>query len=176
MDARERRAVHDLLVRLADGDRAALRPAFERVSPLVHRFCARLLGGAPDAADTAQEALVRVFARIGELDPSRDAVAWTLGVAAWECRSTRRRRSRSRESSLEPGAAETVFAGPTPEETAMERELVEAAGDVLGALRPADAETILEALAGEREPGTNFRKRLSRALERMRAEWRRRHE
>jgi RNA polymerase sigma factor (sigma-70 family) len=175
VDARERREVHELLVRLADGDRAALQPAFARVSPLVHAFCVRLRGGAPDAADTAQEALLRVFARLDELDPSRDAVAWALGVAAWECRTARRRdgRRRARETGEEVDPASGL---PSPEDAAMDRELLEAARDVLGTLRPADAETITDALDGEREVGARFRKRLSRALERLRAEWRRRHE
>jgi RNA polymerase sigma factor (sigma-70 family) len=175
VDARERREVHELLVRLAGGDRAALHPAFARVSPLLHRFCARVRGGAPDAADTAQEALLRVFARLDELDPSRDAVAWALGVAAWECRTARRRegRRRVREGT---GDVEIADLAPSPEDRAMDRELLDAARDVLGTLRPADTETILDALGGERESGARFRKRLSRALERLRAEWRRRYE
>ncbi len=183
MDARERREVHELLVRLADGDRAALHPAFARVSPLVHRFCARVRGGAPDAADTAQEALLRVFARLSELDPSRDAVAWAIGVAAWECRTARRREGRRRaregpprEERAEAAPAEPRDGGPSPEDAAMERELLEAAREVLGTLRPTDADTILEALGGERESGNLFRKRLSRALGRLRAEWSRRYE
>ena len=167
--------MHELLVRLADGDRAALHPAFARVSPLVHAFCARARGGAPDAADTAQEALLRVFSRLGELDPSRDAVAWTLGVAAWECRTARTRAGR-RSARETPGEADAADARPSPETAAIERELLDAACEVLGTLRPSDAETILEAMGGEREPGARFRKRLSRALERLRAEWRRRHE
>ena len=164
------------MVRLADGDRAALHPAFARVSPLVHSFCARLLHGAPDASDTAQEALVRVFAHASELDPSRDAVAWVLGVAAWECRTTRRRTERRREAMAEPDAIPGADGRPSPEETAIEKELLAAAREVLGALSPLDVETIEEALAGERTLGATFRKRLSRALGRMRAEWRRRYE
>jgi 2-methylcitrate dehydratase PrpD len=65
---------------------------------------------------------------------------------------------------------------PSPEDAAIEQDLLAAAADVLGAMNASDREAIAEALTGQRGAGPTLRKRLSRALERMRAEWRRRYE
>ncbi len=46
---------------------------------------------------------------------------------------------------------------------------------MLGGLSGLDAETLLAAARGERDPSATFRKRLERALERFRKEWRARH-
>jgi RNA polymerase sigma-70 factor (ECF subfamily) len=164
-----------LMARLADGERAVFGEVFARLWPQLRAFAVRLLGDA-DGEDAAQAALLRVFSRASEYDPSRDALAWALGIAAWECRTLRRKRQRRRE---EPEPAEGLAladAGPTPEETAVDRDLLAAAAEVLGTLRPMDAET-LAALAGGRRPalGATFRKRLARALARFRVAWRTKH-
>jgi RNA polymerase sigma-70 factor (ECF subfamily) len=164
-----------MMVRVADGDRTALRPAFARASPVVHRFCAHFLGGAVEAEDAAQEALVKVFARAHELDPARDALAWILGVAAYECRTVRKRRARSRENGAEDALAAAADGGPNAEDEAIAREVRAAVSETLGALRASDVETILAALDGRKEPGARFRKRLQRAYERLRAAWSKRY-
>jgi len=164
-----------MMVRVADGDRSALRPAFERASPVVHRFCAHMLGGAPEAQDAAQEALVKVFARAHELDPARDALAWILGVAAWECRTMRKRRARSREASADEAIAAAAAAGPTGEDEAIAREVRAAVAESIGTLRASDVETILAALEERKEATARFRKRLQRALLRLRAAWSKRY-
>ncbi len=46
---------------------------------------------------------------------------------------------------------------------------------MLGGLSALDAETLLAAARGERDPSATFRKRLERALARFRKEWRARH-
>jgi RNA polymerase sigma-70 factor (ECF subfamily) len=63
----------------------------------------------------------------------------------------------------------------TPEDAMIEQDLIAAATDVLGGMRPLDVETLLAAARGERDPSATFRKRLERALERFRKEWRTRH-
>src|SRR5262245_13587277 len=75
VDGRARKELQTMMLRLADGDRAAMEPVFAAVWPIVRRFAARALGGS-DADDTAQEALVRVFARAVEFDRERDALTW----------------------------------------------------------------------------------------------------
>lgn len=160
------------LTELADGDRSAFRPVFVRLWPVVRDFARRQLPP-EDAEDAAQRALLRVFERANEFDPSRDALAWVLGVTAWEIRSVRRWRYRRRETG-EPSVERAVL-GATPEDLMMGTEIEAAVREVLGDLSPADAD-VLRAFAEERRPeGAAFRKRLQRARARLREAWRQRH-
>src|SRR5439155_540588 len=88
----ERAELRRLMQRLADGDRGAFSPAFALLWPRLRAFAVRYVGAA-DGEDAAQAALLRVFSRAGEYDADRDALAWALGIAAWECRTLRRQRS-----------------------------------------------------------------------------------
>ena len=173
MDRSARDALQRGMGRLADGDRSAFEPVFASLWPVLRAFAARALPDRAEAEDAAQSALLKVFARAAEFDPRRDALPWALGIAAYECRTLRKARMRRRE---EPGAAapEAMHAG-TPEDAAIERDLREAAAQILGALSVLDAETLLAAARGERDPSATFRKRLERAIARFRKEWRARH-
>ena len=165
------------LVRLADGDRAAFDAVYRVARPKVDRLVSRLLRGDPDAEDVAQNALIRVFERASEFDADRGpALPWILGVAAWECRSQRRRRSRSREMSVQspPELAEPGC----PERAVMDAELEEAVLATIGNLSPSDRQTLLAAMertARPDVPGATFRKRLQRALDRLKSAWRAEH-
>ena len=66
---------------------------------------------------------------------------------------------------------------PTPEAWAIERDLERAARDVLAGMAPHDAEAIVAAI-GDRRPhaDSTFRKRLQRALRRLRVAWKAKHE
>ncbi len=160
--------------RLADGDRAAFHPVFATLWPILRRFAARHLRP-EEADDAAQDALVKIFSRASEFEPGRSALAWALGITAFEIRTARRRQQRRRE---EPPPAD-AFEGrrdrrPTPEEAAMMCDLEELMRGALGDLRREDAETLRLYARGERPavPGARFRKRVERALTRLRAVWR----
>jgi RNA polymerase sigma-70 factor (ECF subfamily) len=166
------------LAALADGDRSAFQPVFRAVWPVVYRFAERTLGSAADAEDVAQRALLRVFERAVRYDPARPALPFILGIAANECRAARRRAHARRELAV-ADAPERADPARDPEEASIERDLVEAAAAVLGALRREDMDTILAAVgASERPavPGATFRKRLSRAVGRLRQAWSARHD
>ncbi|HEV8702039.1 MAG TPA: sigma-70 family RNA polymerase sigma factor [Candidatus Polarisedimenticolia bacterium] len=173
----DRPTVSDLqrhMERLADGDRASFHPVFAVLWPFLRRFAARHLGP-EEAEDAAQEALVKVFFRASEFDASRSALAWALGITAFEIRTARRRRQRRREESSPAGILEAARdAAPTPEAEAMIRDLEATLGDALGALRPEDAETLRLYARGDRPAlaAATFRKRVERALARLRAVWR----
>jgi RNA polymerase sigma-70 factor (ECF subfamily) len=180
MSDRLRPEIHDALLRLADGDRSAFDPLFERLWPLLRRLCERLLGGPEDAQDAAQQALLKVFRRASEFDPRRDALSWIFGIAAWECRSLRRRRWRRREELWPPGQlAGRNVVEPAFEQDLIERDLVEGVEEVLGTLGAQDIETIRVALSGAERPpelaAATFRKRLERALRRLRLAWGMKH-
>jgi len=161
------------MCRLAEGDREAFEPVFAALWPVLRAFAARALTVPAEAEDAAQSALIKVFARAAEFDPLRAALPWALGIAAYECRTLRKSRARRREE-LTRAPPEGVHAR-TPEDAAVERDLQAAAAVVLGGLSALDAETLLAAARGERDPSATFRKRLERALARFRKEWRARH-
>jgi RNA polymerase sigma-70 factor (ECF subfamily) len=171
-----REALQGQLERLADGDRDAFHPVFVRLWPLLRGFAARCLPR-EDVEDAAQEALLRVFARAAEFDRRRDALSWVLGIAAYEIRTARQRRRRRREHP-DPVPANLPDPGRSPEESALAADLERSLGEALAALRPADAETLLAYARGERPdlPGPTFRKRVERALGRLRSAWRLNHD
>ena len=167
----DRAELRRLMERLADGDRSAFRPAFALLWPRLRAFGLRYAG--VDGEDAAQHALLRVFSRASEYDRERDALAWALGIAAWECRTLRRKRQRRKEDAI--AVPRGVDMAATPEEAAIDAELRAAALAVLGTLRPIDVETISALAAGARPGGATFRKRLQRALSRFKTAWRARH-
>ena len=172
MDAIGKAALQRELTALARGDRTAFDPLFRRTWPLVRGFAASSLPAA-EAEDAAQESMLRIFSRASEFDPSRDALAWILGVSGWQIRTHRTRARRRREES--DGAAEDrPDRSASPEEEAIGRDLAEALDRALAQLPPGDAATLLAYARGERPdvPGATFRKRVQRALGRLRARWR----
>lgn len=178
MEREAERALQDLMTRLASGDRSAFRPVFEQVRPIVERFAARGLASEADAEDAAQQALIKVFARASSFDPSRDALAWILTLTTYEIRTIRKKHQRRREETSEALAA-VAGGGPTPEAQVLERELLEGLLEVLGTMRAADAEAILAGAALIERPSVapaTFRKRLQRAMERLKDAWGAGHE
>lgn len=173
MDESARAALQQGMARLAEGDRSAFEPVFSVLWPILRRFATRALPLAAEADDAAQSALLKIFARAAEFDSRRDALSWAVGIVAYECRTFRKSRSRRREQAMTgiPDRADWR----TPEDHAVEQNLVAAATEVLGALRVQDAETLLAAARGEREASATFRKRLERAIARFRNQWRARH-
>jgi RNA polymerase sigma-70 factor (ECF subfamily) len=154
--------------RLANGDRAAFDPLFDRLWPVLRSFVLRQ--GVEE--DVAQRALLNVFERAAEFDSRLDALAWAFGIAAWEVRSERRKVWRRREHDLHD---RHLDGAPSPESAVMASELRTALSETLGALRAADLETVMAMAAGERPSGATFRKRLERALSRLRLLWSAKH-
>jgi len=159
----------------ADGDRGALDPLFAALWEPVLAYATRFLGGdATLAEDVTQETLVRLFGQLDRYDRERDALTWAFAHATWQCRTARRRVQRRAEVDA---VVERISDGATLVE---ERELARAALDAVNALAPRDVEVIVAAIADDDalrrmlKPAT-FRKRLERALGRLRLSWRSRH-
>jgi RNA polymerase sigma-70 factor (ECF subfamily) len=142
----------------------------------VRGFAGRHLPPA-DADDAAQEALLKVMRRASTFDGERSAMAWAIGIAGWEVRTMRRRKQRRRETP-EVSAGARPDPALDPEAALLVRDLETTLTTALGALRPEDVETLRMYARGERPPITpaTFRKRLSRALARLRLAWRTTHE
>ncbi len=175
MDAGGRAELQRELTALARGERAAFDPLFARLWPLLRGFARRCLRDS-EADDAAQEVLLRVFSRASEFDARRDALSWVLGIAAWQLR-THRARSRRRRENPPEAMPDRADPSPSPESAAAARELTAALERVLGELPPADAATLVAFARGERPdlPAATFRKRVERALGRLRARWRMNH-
>ena len=172
MNPDQRTALQEELTALSRGDREKFDPLFRRLWPLLRGFARRCLP-ADEADDAAQEALLRVFSRASEFDPGRDALAWVLGVAAWQIRTLRRKVHRRREETTE-ALPERADPAASPEDAAAAQELALALERALAEMQPGDAATLLAYARGERPdlPGATFRKRVERALVRLRAQWR----
>jgi DNA-directed RNA polymerase specialized sigma24 family protein len=166
------------MIALSQGDRAAFRPLFSVLWPLLRRFSLGALGDAAMAEDAAQAALTKLFLHATKFDPTRDAVAWALGFASFEVLSLRKRRWRRERFDL-PLLAAQAAGGGTPEDLAIERDLRAAAAETLGVLRQKDIETLEAVLEGQRPQGQSaraaFRKRLQRAIGKVRLAWRNKH-
>jgi RNA polymerase sigma-70 factor (ECF subfamily) len=175
VDAEERERLQQSMVALARGDRSAFRAVFDGLWPLLLRFCQRMLGEPPLAEDAAQGALMKLLLHAPEFRPDGDVVAWALGAAAFECRSIRNRRARRAEH---PGELAAVAENePSPEAALIEADLGAALREVMHDLRPVDRETLEQVLAPAPPIARNpaFRKRLQRAMERLRLAWRDAH-
>jgi RNA polymerase sigma-70 factor, ECF subfamily len=160
-----------LMARLADGDRAVFASVFELLWGPIHRLCITLLKNDADAADAAQEAMQKILERTSDYDKSRPAMPWAMAIAAWECRTMARKRTRRREVDH----AGHDQAGEHPEEAFVQRSLVAAAITALGELSEVDRETLIATFWDEAASvsGATLRKRRERALDRLRKTFRR---
>jgi RNA polymerase sigma-70 factor (ECF subfamily) len=169
-----RAEIQRLMVAAADGDRAAVDPLFQALWPVAVGYATRFLGNATLAEDVAQDALVKLFGQLDRFDRDRDGLTWALTHTTWQCRTARRTQHRRGE--------ESTSVDVTIDERARleQRELVRAAVDALAVLPARDRDVIFAVLSDDDElrralaPAT-FRKRLERALDRLRTSWRSRH-
>src|SRR5260370_28614747 len=163
------------MLRIADGDRSAFSAVYKALWPVLRAFVIRQLPPS-DSEDVAQEALLKVLGRASDFDPEREALTWALGIAAFEVRTARKRVARRKEELTDPPAS-GVDAVSSEEAAMVDRELQAAALEVLGTLRPSDVETLQSVLSGRSPPihRATFRKRVERALKRLRLAWRTKH-
>lgn len=162
-----------MLARLADGDRGVSAELFRTLWPPVRRLAGAMLGNDADADDAAQDAMVTIFARVADYDRRRPGLPWALAVAAWSCRTVRKRRVRRREDGL--AAAPVAVTEQRPDHDAEQRDLVDAAMAALSSLSDVDRETLVSTYWEEQASasGATLRKRRERALDRLRGLFRR---
>lgn len=171
----QRRQIHDHMVRFADGERSAFRPVFDGLWPLLVGFCRSMHLDAVESEDAAQQALLKVFSRIADLDRSRDAVRWAMTIAAYEVLTLRKQRLRRREAG-DGLTNERADGGLGPEGEAIEGNLREALRSVLGELDERDQQALREVLADVGlAHGETARKQRYRALQRLKDLWWRIH-
>jgi RNA polymerase sigma factor (sigma-70 family) len=175
MEAARRRQIQTWIVQFADGERAAFQPLFDALWPVLLAFTSRMLERRADAEDAAQQAMLKVFSRIADFDRGRDGVSWALGIAGYEVMTARKQRARRREAGS--SALDRLEQhGADVEERMIRDELRGAVLALLGELPERDQVALAYAFTGAAPPtDESSRKRRFRALERLRAAWRRAH-
>ncbi len=164
------------MIAAAEGDRDAIDPLFHALWPSAVSYASRMLGDRSAAEDCAQTALTRMFSHLDHFDPAGDALTWTLTHVMWECRTARKSRARRAEAP-EATAPVEITDGRT---TLEDRDQIRAALRELEQLEPRDIEVIAATLLDddslrERLTPATYRKRLERALARLRTAWKDRH-
>lgn len=154
------------MARLAAGDRTQLDAVARRLDGPVRAFCSKMLGVGSDADDAAQEAMVELFGKVSTFDAKRDALAWALTIAAWECRTIRTARARRRTSPAELDTMRGALRDPEAE--LEERQLHAALESAFESLSETDR-GVLDDVLSELRGDAAFRKRKERMLDRVRA-------
>lgn len=168
MPTSEQVELQRLMAQLKQGDRSAFEPVYRILWPRVVRLAHRMVGPA-EAEDVAQTALLRLFERISQFDTDQNAMTWALTLTAWEARTVRRRRTRSKEDLEARVGVEPV--DESTEDTLLLNIMFEEVQRVISTLSERDRETLAKAFYGE-EVGTSFRQRKRRALLRLQQAWR----
>lgn len=170
----DRQELNDVARRAAQGERACVRRVCELLWPVVQRFAAGALADDALGADVAQRTLVRLCEQLPEYQPDKDALAWALEVAKWECRTERTRARRARLSGLD-AAGGVAAAQPAADDTLSQQQLAQGVAQAMTGLSAADQLELERLLADAPSGDAAGRKRRQRALERLRAVWRSLH-
>ncbi len=169
MDAAARRQLQSDLRRLGDGDRAAASAVFAALWPACLQLAAQALRPPRfhegDAEDAAQNALVKLFQQAPSFDATRSALGWALALVTWECRTIRKKRSRSKEEARDVDVAAPDVMGAVVDNAADVAAVVGA----FVALNEQDQQTLRALLDGEAAGDATSRKRRQRAIDRLRA-------
>ena len=116
---------------------------------------------------------MKVFEQASRFDARRDALAWALEIALWECRTEVRRQGRSRETAWVRAAEEIFDDAHSPGDRLEAAELRAALAAALEQLSQLDRETLRSMLSDSGAPvgGATWRKRKERALGRLKLLW-----
>src|SRR5258708_227896 len=175
MDEAARGLLNRGMAALADGDRGAFDPGYRSLWPFLGRFVPAISRDPMMPEDVAQQAMLKILARVSTFDRSKDALAWSMSIALNEYRSYRRKLGNRAASQDAAGSIEPIN-DDTPEAIATRDNLAAAARAVLGKLRPQDLDVLVAAIyEGPRPPLTAaaFRKRLQRVIAHTRLIWKR---
>jgi len=161
-------ALDALMSRLARGDRSAFDPLYAELRPRALRLAEARVGAA-SAADVAQSALLKVFARASEFSLGRPCLPWFYAIVANEIRA--QQRTNARLTLSDHAGAELADHTENAEAQLLRRELERALAQAVAEL-DGDAATALRAVLGlEPKPALSaatFRKRVSRAYAKLR--------
>ncbi len=160
----------EVLARLAEGDRSGIAEAYRLLWPVVLGFCTRMLNNPTRAEDTAQNALIKVLDQVGSYDPARDALSWVLTIAAWECRTERKRAQRRREVSYDPQMPHPSE-GEVDDQASVRSELNQTLQALFTDLSDADRALLVDMLS-DTQLDARMRKQKQRLISKLAKMWR----
>lgn len=173
MDHVRRKSIHDAIVRLSDGDRAAFDVLVDDLWPVLLSFASGL-GQPADAEDVAQEVFYKICSRISDFDRERDGASWAIGIASYEILTVLRRRERRREIHDSVALADQVDPKDSQEAQLLTSELKVSVRQAFSLLSREDQRILAPPSAQDGNPSNpTQRKRKQRAVARMRLLWRR---
>ena len=168
----------ELIQRMADGDRAAFAPFYDRFSSLVYPLILRIVREPADASDVLQEVFWEAWQMAGSYDAGRGTPeAWIITRA--RSRAIDRVRSLRRRSEMFVAPLDEAIAAADPGADAAERaEERGTVGHALAKLSPAQREAIELAYYGGltqseiaerlKQPLGTIKTRIRLGLERLR--------
>ncbi|MBK8457279.1 MAG: sigma-70 family RNA polymerase sigma factor [Phyllobacteriaceae bacterium] len=107
----------ELVRRVADGDKAAIRLLFHRHHARIFRFVARMTRSESVADDVANDVFLELWRQAGKFEGRSEVSTWLLGIARFKALSALRKRT---EDELDDERAENVAdASDDPETMAM---------------------------------------------------------
>lgn len=172
----------ELVERAKCGDAAAYEGLVQMYQGIAFRTAYLIAGTAADAEDAAQEAFVKAYGALGRFRSGAPFRPWLLQIVANEARNRRRSAGRHARLTLRLAGDSSGGAAPSPEGHVLAAETREALLAAVNALREEDRLVIacryfLELSEEETAETLGWRRgtvksRLSRALERLRAELR----
>ena len=108
-----RRLLAAALVRVAGGDRAALRVVYQDTSAKLFGVCLRILKDRGEAEDVLQEVFVTVWRRAASFDPGRASpITWMVAIA--RNRAIDRLRASAISRRMEPIESADAVSDPAP--------------------------------------------------------------
>jgi RNA polymerase sigma-70 factor, ECF subfamily len=104
----------DMLLSIANGDRAAFRVLYAKAGPKLFAICLRMMRSRDQAEDVFQEAFVKIWERSWQFDPDKgDGLAW-LATLTRHCALDRLRRAPRHHVPFDDAAADEIdAASPT---------------------------------------------------------------
>jgi RNA polymerase sigma-70 factor (ECF subfamily) len=165
----------ELIAQARDGDATAYAALIRRHQDVAFRTAMLITGHAQDAEEAAQDGFLKAWRALGRFRDGEPLRPWLLTIVANEARN--RRRSAGRRERLALRAAAAAAVAPAPDEPRLDTDELAAA---LGRLRDDDRLVIgcryllslseAETAAALGVARGTVKSRLSRALERLRAE------
>jgi RNA polymerase sigma-70 factor (ECF subfamily) len=105
---------HELIARIAAGNRLAMQALYARHSARLFRFVLRVLGSPTDAEDVLSEVFLDVWRKAGTFEGRAQVATWLIGIARNKAFDARRAARRA-EAWDEDAAAEIADPASNPE-------------------------------------------------------------
>lgn len=177
MKLADRSLLNELMDRVSAGDRSAIDPLFEKLRPIILSFANKLLASSMEAEDVTQQVLINIFSRSSEFIEGKDALSWVFGITAFECKTAKKKTSRRKENGDE--SLSELGSSDNFEDKLILDQLQVFLNEVIADLPELDRETILSSIENSLRPdiaSATYRKRLQRAIARLKQAWSVKHE